>query len=74
MNKEFDYLDIITILSFAIGLQAYELAIKNLNENEQQTDNIREILRELNKHLDEQDNILKNQDKILYELKDGDKS
>lgn len=73
MKKEFDYLDIIAILSFAIGLQAYEIAIKNLKENQEQTDDIRKILEEQNHHLDEQDKILKNQDEILYELKDGDK-
>lgn len=68
MNKQFDYLDIITILSFAIGLEALELAKKNLIENREQTDDTNKILKELQKHLDQQDEILSNQNKILYKL------
>lgn len=71
MDKEnLDILDILTILSFVIGLQSYQIAIKNLKENEEQTDDIRKILYEVNEHLNHQDMILKNQDEILYELKE----
>ena len=71
MDKEnLDILDILTILSFVIGLQSYQIAIKNLKENEDQTDDIRKILYEVNEHLNHQDMILKNQDEILYELKE----
>lgn len=67
-NKQFDYLDIITIMSFAIGLQAFELAQKNLVENREQTDDTHQILKELDYHLKQQDEILENQNKILYKL------
>ena len=67
-NKQFDYLDIITIMSFAIGLEALELANKNLVENRQQTSDTHKILSELQDHLNQQDEILSNQDKILYKL------
>lgn len=67
-NKQFNFLDIITILSFAIGLEALELAKNNLIENRQQTEDTQKILKELQEHLDQQDEILANQDKILYKL------
>ena len=67
-TKQFDYLDLISIMSFAIGLQAFELGGKNLVENRQQTEDTQKILKELQEHLDQQDKILANQDKILYKL------
>ena len=57
-NKEFDYLDMITIISFVVGLQSYEIAIKNLKENEEQTSGTREILNSLDGHLKGQDDVL----------------
>ena len=68
MNKEFDYLDLISIMSFFIGLQAFELGQKNLVENRQQTEDTQKILKELDYHLKQQDEILENQNKILYKL------
>ena len=73
MNKEFDYLDLISIMSFVIGLQAFELGQKNLIENRQQTEDTQKILNELNVHLKQQDEILENQNKILYKLNGGEK-
>lgn len=67
-NKNLEGLDIITIMSFAIGLEALELAKKNLQENREQTDDTHKILKELQEHLNQQDEILANQDKILYKL------
>ena len=67
-NKQFDYLDLISIMSFFIGLQAFELGQKNLVENREQTEDTHKILKELQEHLDQQDEILANQDKILYKL------
>lgn len=64
MKKEFDILDILTILS-------YVLAAKNLEENRQQTDDTQKILQELEYHLRQQDEILENQNKILYKLNGG---
>ena len=71
MKKEYDFLDIITIMSFMIGLEAFELAQKNLVENREQTNDTHEILRELDYHLKQQDEILENQNKILYKLNGG---
>ena len=68
MNKEFDVLDFITIISFVVGLQSYELASKNLTENRQQTQDTQQILNEMQEHLNQQDEILANQDKILFKL------
>ena len=73
MNKEIDYLDLISIMSFVIGLQAFELGQKNLIENRQQTEDTQKILNELNVHLKQQDEILENQNKILYKLNGGEK-
>ena len=67
-NKQFDYLDLISIMSFIIGLQAFELAQKNLVENRDQTKDTHQILKELDYHLKQQDEILENQNKILYKL------
>lgn len=65
-QKEFDALDIIAIVSFIIGFQSYELARKNLKENEQQTNDLKDILDKLSTHLDKQDNQLDNQ-AVQYE-------
>lgn len=73
MNKEFDILDLITIVSFIIGLQSYELASANLSENRQQTDDTQQILFEMQEHLKQQDEILENQNKILYKLNGKEK-
>ena len=73
-NKQFDYLDILTIMSFAIGLEALELAKSNLQENRDQTSNTHKILKELQDHLNQQDEILANQDKILYKLNGREKA
>ena len=72
-NKEFDYLDLISIMSFVIGMQSLELAQKNLTENRQQTEDTQKILNELNYHLKQQDEILENQNEILYKLNGGNK-
>ena len=67
-NKQLDVLDFITIISFIVGLQSYELASKNLTENRQQTEDTQKILKQMQDHLDQQDEILANQDKILLKL------
>ena len=71
MNKEYDFLDIITIISFIVGLEAFNLAQKNLTENRQQTDDTQKILNDRDYQLKKQDEILKNQNKILYKLNGG---
>ena len=70
-KQSFEVLDIITIISFMISLQSLELANKNLIENRQQTEDTHKILQDLKHHLEQQDEILENQNKILYKLNGG---
>ena len=72
-NENVDVLDILTILSFIIGLRSYELASANLKENRQQTDDTQQILFEMQEHLKQQDEILETQNKILYKLNGKEK-
>lgn len=63
-------LDILTILSFVIGLYAIELAKENLIENRVQSKDSKEILDRLESHLKQQDEILNKEgyyeDKGIY--------
>ena len=68
INKNLNMLDIITILSFIIGIYALEVALENLKENEEQNNDLKDILHYLDTHLQDQDNHLKEQDKILINL------
>lgn len=62
------YLDIVTILSFVIGLYALEVALENLDENRKQNDDLKEVLNYLENHLQDQDLHLANQDEILKKI------
>ena len=53
------FLDILTILSFVIGLYALEVALQNLEENRIQTEDTKEVLYKLDGHLRKQDEILR---------------
>lgn len=68
MYRKLELLDILTILSFVIGLYALEIALKNLDENRDQNDELKTILDYLDNHLQDQDEHLANQDKILENL------
>lgn len=68
MNNKFSFLDLITILSFGIGLYALEVALVNLKENEEQNDELKQILHYLDTHLQAQDEHLKNQDELLENI------
>lgn len=72
MRDNLELLDIITIISFVVSLQSLEIANANLIENRQQTEDTQKILKEMQNHLDQQDEILANQDKILLKLNGGD--
>lgn len=72
MNKQFTFLDFITILSFVIGLYALEIALDNLKENRDQNDELKEILDYLDNHLHDQDEHLASQDRILENLTKGE--
>ena len=59
MNNGLTFLDILTILSFIVGLYALELAMENLEENRQQSKDSEEILYQLEGHLRSQDELLR---------------
>lgn len=61
-SNQLSFLDILTILSFIVGLYALQLAEENLVENRQQSKDTEEILNQLEGHLKSQDNHLKAQD------------
>lgn len=64
MNK-LSFLDLITIISFLVGLYALMIALQNLDENRLQTKDTNKILDELENHLKSQDEHLAFQDKLL---------
>lgn len=76
-DNQLSFLDILTILSFVIGLWALELAKQNLVENRIQSKDSEEILYQLEHHLLSQDNLfedlsnhLAKQDEILFNGKE----
>lgn len=71
-QEQFDVLDIITLISFAI-------AIMNLDENRSQSDGISKILNEIQDHLHTQDELLyklsehlKQQDELIERRNDNE--
>lgn len=64
-NNNLSFLDILTILSFVVGLYALELAMQNLDENRLQSKDSEEILHQLEEHLKNQDEHLHAQDEHL---------
>ena len=64
-NNNLDLLDILTILSFVVGVYALELAKQNLYENRLQSKDSEDILYQLEHHLKNQDEHLKAQDELL---------
>ena len=66
-NNQFNFLDLITIISFMVGLYALELGTKNLEENRIQSKDSQEILNQLEHHLKMQDDHLHAQDLYLAE-------
>lgn len=79
MNKQINFLDFITILSFCVGVYALEIALENLEENREQNNELKEILHYLEIHLQSQDILfddlskhLASQDKQLENLTKGE--
>ena len=68
MNNNIKLLDWITLISFVIGLYALYIALENLEENIEQNDELKNILDYLEVHLQDQDNHLHKQDKILEKI------
>lgn len=72
MNNNLKMLDWITLISFGIGIYALYIALVNLKENEIQSDELKQILNYLETHLQDQDNHLHKQDKLLEKLTRGE--
>ncbi|MBR4486072.1 hypothetical protein IKS57_01710 [bacterium] len=66
------FLDWITLISFGIGLYALYIALVNLDMNNEQSGELKEILHYLEQHLQDQDNHLEAQDRILENLTKGE--
>ena len=71
MNNKLNFLDLITLVSFGIGLYALYIALENLEENREQNLDLKEILHYLEGHLQDQDNHLMSQDRNLENLTKG---
>lgn len=71
MNNNLKLLDFITIISFCVGVYALEIALDNLQENRWQNDELKQILHYLEVHLQDQDEHLASQDRILENLTKG---
>lgn len=71
MNNKINFLDLITLVSFGVGVYALYVALENLKENREQNVDLKEVLGYLEGHLQDQDNHLINQDKILENLTKG---
>ena len=72
MNNNLKLLDWITLISFGIGLYALYIALENLDENREQNDELKKILDYLEIHLQDQDNHLHKQDKLLEKITKGE--
>ena len=71
MNNNLKLLDFVTIISFCVGVYALEIALDNLVENREQNDELKQILHYLEVHLQDQDEHLASQDRILENLTKG---
>lgn len=72
-NGEFTFLDIISIISFCVGLQNLDinLAQEDLDNQTQELDRrLRDVVNDIHEHLQLQDNKI---DMILEELHNGTK-
>ena len=72
MNNNLKMLDWITLISFGIGIYALYIALINLEENEIQSNELKQILHYLEVHLQDQDEHLASQDRVLENLTKGD--
>ena len=66
MNDRF--LNWITLISFGIGIYALYIALINLEMNNEQSGELKDILHYLEKHLQDQDEHLASQDRVLENL------
>ena len=71
MNNNFKMLDWITLISFGIGIYALYIALENLDMNDKQSSELKQILHYVEIHLQDQDEHLASQDRILENLTEG---
>lgn len=78
MNNNLKMLDWITLISFGIGLYALYIALENLDMNDKQNNELKQILHYLEEHLSSQDILfedlsehLSSQDRQLENLTKG---
>lgn len=71
MSNNYKMLDIITIISFGVGIYALYIALENLKMNDEQNGELKNILHYLEKHLQDQDKHLASQDRILENITEG---
>ena len=69
MNNNF--INWVNALSFGVGIYALYIALENLKLNDSQSNELKQILNYLEIHLQEQDNHLEAQDRILENLTKG---
>ena len=65
MNRDFNLIDMLSVLALFVGVYSFVIAIQNLDENRLQTEDTKQILHKLNVHLHEQDKHLAMQDELL---------
>lgn len=68
MNNKLNFLDLITLVAFGVGVYSLYIALENLQENREQNDDLKQILIYLEGHLQDQDNHLASQDRILENI------
>ena len=68
MKNNLSLLDWITLIAFGVGLYSLYIALENLEENRDQNDELKQILHYLEVHLQDQDEHLASQDRVLENL------
>ena len=71
MNNKLNFLDLITLVAFGVGVYSLYIALENLQENREQNDELKQILHYLENHLQDQDEHLASQDRILENITKG---
>lgn len=61
-NKDFNFFDFLAIISFLIAIYGFFYTIENLKENRSQTEDTKAILKKLEEHLKQQDDLLGKED------------
>ena len=71
MSNKLNFLDLITLVAFGVGVYSLYIALENLQENREQNDELKQILHYLENHLQDQDEHLASQDRILENITKG---